>query len=364
MSYFSLVPNSSEILRSQCGMNQSTSVTDHDVQILISFVEILCPGKSSEILSDDVLNNDRLFNELKRIYDGTITRQKVTELRSKLAEVDNIKNDVATLLQKVGSIFVSSSKGTHVMAQSLLQKDQLLMRCAELIVIFHGKLKDRDILNGLRRRLKQNKGKEIEDITCRCMSTSLQSWSDAVEALIQKETCGIVKIGGALSYAQLNNIASLMQSELALLLTDLADFCEIHESKIVDQILLHLLVAITKEKQTILINLRELMLQLFGTSSSQNLQLSDNPVQSSPSSDNSSAQLSGCSKKVGRPSLVSKYPQIVPIIIEFIKQHGYRAQERRRTGIGTSYGVTLREIQEHLLKMIPELQGGLDLASQ
>ena len=38
------------------------------------------------------------------------------------------------------------------------------------------------------------------------------------------------------------------------------------------------------------------------------------------------------------------------------KQHGYRAQERRRTGIGTSYGVTLREIKEYLLKMIPELQ--------
>ena len=87
MSSFSLVPNSSDVLRSQCGMNQSTSVTDHDVQILISFVEILCPRKSSEILSDDVLNNDSFlkcaipaaksffhFNELKRIYDGTITR--------------------------------------------------------------------------------------------------------------------------------------------------------------------------------------------------------------------------------------------------------------------------------------------------
>ena len=51
-----------------------------------------------------------------------------------------------------------------------------------------------------------------------------------------------------------------------------------------------------------------------------------------------------------------KYPQIVLVITEFIKQHGYRAQERRRTEIGTSYGVILREIKEHPLKMIPELQ--------
>ena len=105
--------------------------------------------------------------------------------------------------------------------------------------------------------------------------------SDAVETLIQMENCGIIKIGGALSYFQLNNIASLIQSELALLLTDLADFCEVHESKILDQLLLHFpVMAITKEKQTLLINLHELMLQpstfmslfdLFGTSSSQSL---------------------------------------------------------------------------------------------
>ena len=58
VSSFSLVPNSSDVLRSQFGMNKSTSVTGHDIQILTSFVEILCPGKSNEILSDDVLNND------------------------------------------------------------------------------------------------------------------------------------------------------------------------------------------------------------------------------------------------------------------------------------------------------------------
>ena len=82
----------------------------------------------------------------------------------------------------------------------------------------------------------------------------LLSWSDAVEALIQMKNCGIVKRGGALSYSQLNNIASLIQSELALLLTDLADSCEVHESNILDQLLLHFpVMAITKEIQFSLI---------------------------------------------------------------------------------------------------------------
>ena len=43
---------------------------------------------------------------------------------------------------------------------------------------------------------------------------------------------------------------------------------------------------------------------------------------------------------------------------EFIKQHGYRAQERRRTETGTTCGVTLHEIREHLLQKIPELHIG------
>ena len=45
-------------------------------------------------------------------------------------------------------------------------------------------------------------------------------------------------------------------------------------------------------------------------------------------------------------------------VTEFIKQHGYRAQERRRTETGTTCGVTLREIREHLLQKIPELHIG------
>ena len=99
------------------------------------------------------------------------------------------------------------------------------------------------------------------------------------------------------------------------------------------------------------------LFKLFGTSSSQNLQLSDNSVQS-PSSVYSSAQLLGCSKKVGRPSLEIKYPQIVLIITKFIKQHGYRAwlQSPGMTEDRDWYFVWCHFTwNKHLLKMIPEL---------
>ena len=58
----------------------------------------------------------------------------------------------------------------------------------------------------------------------------------------------------------------------------------------------------------------------------------------------------------GCPSIVSRFPNLVDIVAEFIKQHCYQAHQRRRTETATSCGVTLREIQQHLYEKIPELK--------
>ena len=80
------------------------------------------------------------------------------------------------------------------------------------------------------------------------------------------------------------------------------------------------------------------------------------PTIRSSNSGESSAPTCRTPKHISRPSVVSKYPSIVTIVTEFIKQHGYRAHERRRSEIGTSCSVTLREIWEHLMQEIPQLQ--------
>ena len=51
----------------------------------------------------------------------------------------------------------------------------------------------------------------------------------------------------------------------------------------------------------------------------------------------------------GQPSIVSTFPDIVDIAAEFVKQHGFSAQFRRRTETGYSCGVTIPEIRDHLL---------------
>lgn len=61
------------------------------------------------------------------------------------------------------------------------------------------------------------------------------------------------------------------------------------------------------------------------------------------------------SSKCGRPTHISKFPQIVERTTEFIKHHGFSAHNRRREEVGTA-GVTLDEIRNHLLKAVPGLK--------
>ena len=61
-------------------------------------------------------------------------------------------------------------------------------------------------------------------------------------------------------------------------------------------------------------------------------------------------------KNVGQPSLVLKFPEIVPEATEFLKQHSFAAECRRRSDTSYSSGVTMSQIREHLIKTIPGLK--------
>ena len=58
----------------------------------------------------------------------------------------------------------------------------------------------------------------------------------------------------------------------------------------------------------------------------------------------------------GRKPVHEIYPEIVTTVTDFIQSHGFSAQSRRRSSVGNSMGVTLAEIQTHIIKHIPELK--------
>ena len=69
-------------------------------------------------------------------------------------------------------------------------------------------------------------------------------------------------------------------------------------------------------------------------------------------------------KHRGQPSIVSKFPTLVDSAVDFVKQHSFAAQIRRGTNTGSSAGVFIAEIRQHLLDKVPGLkQHGISLST-
>ncbi|XP_062515262.1 uncharacterized protein LOC134190768 [Corticium candelabrum] len=61
-------------------------------------------------------------------------------------------------------------------------------------------------------------------------------------------------------------------------------------------------------------------------------------------------------KKRGPPARHEQFPEIICSAMSFINMHGYTAQARRRTTAGNSNGVTLAQVQQHLLSSVAGLK--------
>ena len=65
---------------------------------------------------------------------------------------------------------------------------------------------------------------------------------------------------------------------------------------------------------------------------------------------NEGAKLAG-----GQTSLVPKFPELLDVTANFIKQHGFSANYRRRSETTYSSGVTIKQVRDHLLENVPGL---------
>ena len=60
--------------------------------------------------------------------------------------------------------------------------------------------------------------------------------------------------------------------------------------------------------------------------------------------------------KRGRKAHHTIYPSVAKCTLEFLQQHGWSAQERRRSSIANSVGVSLESLRNHLLATVPGLK--------
>ena len=167
-----------------------------------------------------------------------------------------------------------------------------------------------------------------------------------------------------LSTTQLLQVGQLLEEHLSMELTDISDLLGIHKDKhsqLVQQLLVCFpIMTLQKNKNTVIVNLHELIMQPGSLTSLIGIQTDSLPqspeVLPQPQHPHTSCVPKQKKRGSGRPSLASKFPNLIDVVAEFIKQHGYQAHQRRRTETATSCGVTLREIQQHLYEKIPELK--------
>ena len=79
------------------------------------------------------------------------------------------------------------------------------------------------------------------------------------------------------------------------------------------------------------------------------------PIISDDASHHENVVVYGPRRKSGRKPLYEKYPKLIEIVTNFIKQHSFSAHGRRRETSGTRTGVSLEQIREHILQELPEL---------
>ena len=117
------------------------------------------------------------------------------------------------------------------------------------------------------------------------------------------------------------------------------------------------------EKSTgrwVLVNMHEFLLNATGDTFADMLTL-DSPVSGGEQKNTEGAASASDvfhhlpSSKPGRKHLHQQFPEIVTIVTDFVQQHGFAAESRRRTSVGNAMGVTLADIKAHVLSKFPHL---------
>ena len=161
---------------------------------------------------------------------------------------------------------------------------------------------------------------------------------------------------------------SAVQSEFCLPVNQLP---ELHRDELIDALLQYFpIMLVTKEKISVLLDFEELSLNkdafnlhfTGGDASSNEIALADDHDDSAEKDDlEQEIGFIGPWKRPGRTPLYIKFPSLTDCAAKFIKEHSFSAHVRRRETTGTGRGVTLKDIQEHLLENISGLKesGGI-----
>ncbi len=309
-----------------------------------------------------------IFYDLRNQYD---TAQQInsrkSELKTKLENIDGALSQLKSIASDICIISCENlSKSTSVqISKTYLIKAELIQKLLAVLGILKERISELDLLNSLRRRIKQqnesiNKNfirNEGELLNFFCENNTSLEWSDVDDNLIDFFNSR-TKIPGGIELDDLIEASKILRQNI---LTEESELNISTSPDLVRKIVKLMPVMYIKSNgKSLFFNLHEFVL----TPGAIELVFLDDSITDDtdniiePDNDSTlSEQNQSRTGKGGQPSIVSKFPQIIDEITEFIKQNGFSAQNRRRTETAFSSGVTAKQIQGHLYNKYPDLKG-------
>ena len=302
-----------------------------------------------------------VFNRQKSVLANSLQEvdNQVNTLRSAIAQVSNITVNVQQLLTSVGS------------AQLNRKMEAVTKLCAETCILFR-KLQDPIQRLSVRNSQMKSRGRfrtRAEDIRLDCVVDPNTSWDDAIQGL-HDEAEADEAVGAPLKVKQLVDAAQLLRMTNVLPLSHILEHVQFpHDtstdastsSRIVQQLLkLFPIMSIHQVStgQWALANMADFTLDRVGNTFADIVMLSEEKVNVSPSDSVSGSSVADHLPRGrhGPKPMYQTIPEVVIVVTDFLQQHGFAAQSRRRSATGNALGVSLAEIRSHLLKTVPALR--------
>jgi hypothetical protein len=304
-------------------------------------------------------------------------------------EIKNVKDHAALLakaLSEAASIKISFAQIlTPSGSLSVQRKQKALTDVTVQLCILEKHLETCNLRLRRRNAQMQKKGgikTTASDIRLYCSTTPEMPWEECIDQLVTAAEEN-KSLGAPLSAQKISDCAGILKETNAMPLLELlgaieSDFDDSTSQRVFSHIVYQLcdllpVLAVFRcsTKTWVLVNLADFTLSAGGDTFA-DLFLLANPsdcqddekhlagspvhvaVTEEPEDDDTYCHLP--KHKPGPVPVYQQFPDLVLVVTEFIQSHGFSAQNRRRNEIGNAMGVTLAEIQGHVMEKMPELK--------
>ena len=376
-----------EKLLARLKVDKSSFLTE-DVTVKVSLMSLL----------DEVSQLWMQFESERSCYERLITnrRRKSSKLSVGMSAIDHKLEDLRKLLLDISSISVP--KSSLLTASGMRSLNNKLEKVTHLSSVLPGlKTAIRPVLRRVQVRnaqmMQRGVSRKTKDIVFYCENCPEFSWDAAIEELktaVEDRTF----IDEPLSASQLLGCAEMMAFTNALPLasllapimeendTDSSDDSSDDENmesqstappgadlqykrfkhRAIVQLARYLPVVVVFQRstrRTVVVNMAAFSLLASGDTFVDLLLLcepSQSPGASARREEPDSVYHHLPRAQPGRKTIHSQFPEIVTVVTDFIQSHGFSAQSRRRNSTGNSMGVSLADIQAHILTKVPSLK--------